>query len=337
VQLKERRQEKMKKLFIFTLIIMMIFSFSAAAQNNTDANTDDNNLKSLDLSQEKSFSDSAREELLGIASKFESSTDIDDIEIDGNSFNLTGNGTQENPGLQLLSDLNFNTDYNKEIIDDEMISETQLQLEYTINSRALIRAGYSLANREWWEVQTAKNEDANIISEQNLNINSEQSSLLNNNSERVFREENESRRSLGLAYQTSDRFIVSADYIENNNLNIFDDLDSNTNSTVLGLQYTDQMGTISASYQVDLNDELTQRITGVELDFNNLATFSAAYKLLDPEDLESTLKSQTAWDLGLGVTFDDNYGLNLGYELIENDEDDEDDERNIRASFEINF
>jgi hypothetical protein len=87
----------------------------------------------------------------------------------------------------------------------------------------LIRAGYSLANREWWEVQTAKNEDANIISEQNLNINSEQSSLLNNNSERVFREENESRRSLGLAYQTSDRFIVSADYIENNNLNIFDD------------------------------------------------------------------------------------------------------------------
>jgi nucleoside diphosphate kinase len=97
------------------------------------------------------------------------------------------------------------------------------------------------------------------------------------------------------------------------------------------------MGTIRASYQIDLNDELIQRITGVELDFNNLATFSASYKLLDPENIESTLKSQTAWDLGLGVTLNENYGLNLGYELIETEDESEESERNISASFEINF
>lgn len=328
----------MKKLFVVTLVFIMLFSFSAAAQEAQTADTEDENLESLDLSQEKTFSDSAREELLGIASQFESSTDIDDIEIENSSFNLTGNGSQQNPGLQLLSDLNLNTDVNKQIIDDEIVNETQLQLEYTINSRALIRAGYSLANREWWEIQNTQ-AAAGEAEDQNLSINGEESAVDTNiNTERVFKEESESSRSLGLAYQTSDRLTVSADYIENNKLNTFNsDLDLNANTTVFGLQYDDPMGTIRASYQIDLNDELIQRITGVELDFNNLATFSASYKLLDPEDLESTLKSQTAWDLGLGVTLNENYGLNLGYELIETEDQSEESERNISASFEINF
>jgi hypothetical protein len=330
----------MKKLLIFTAIILLIFTFNISAQeadtNNTDPETE--NLESLDLSQEKYFSESAREELLGIASQFESSTDIDDIEIDNSSFNLTGNGSQQNPGLQLLSDLNLNTDYNQEIIDDEIIRETQLQLEYAINSRALIRAGYSLSNHEWWELQTVNVGATETESSQNTGISSDDLLLTPENSNRVFIEEQESRRSLGLAYQTSDRLTVSADFIENNDLDTFNnDSDLNADSTVFGLQYNDPMGTIRASYQIDLNDELTQRITGVELDFNNLATFSASYKLLDPEDLESTLRSQTAWDLGLGVTFDENYGLNLGYELIENQENEEENERNISASFEINF
>jgi hypothetical protein len=329
----------MKKLFVLTLVILMLFSFSAAAQEAETADTENENLESLDLSQEKTFSDSAREELLGIASQFESSAEINDIEINSSSFNLTGNGSQQNPGLQLLSDLNFNTDINKEIIDDEIVNETQLQLEYTINSRALIRAGYSLANREWWEIQSTETNQTEETEDQNPSINSEQSVVENaNNTERVFKEESESSRSLGLAYQTSDRFTVSADYIENNNLNTFNnDLDLNANTTVFGLQYDDPMGTIRASYQIDLNDELIQRITGVELDFNNLATFSASYKLLDPENIESTLKSQTAWDLGLGVTLNENYGLNLGYELIETEDESEESERNISASFEINF
>jgi len=329
----------MKKIFVLTLIIIMLFSFSAAAQEAETADTESENLESLDLSQEKSFSDSARQELLGIASQFESTTDIDDIEIDNSNFNLTGNGSQQNPGLQLLSDLNFNTDLNKDVIDDEIVNETQLQLEYTINSRALIRAGYSLANREWWEVQRLNAAGEENTGDQSLSINGEQLTIdTSDNTERVFKEENESSRSLGVAYQTSDRFTVSADYIENNNLDTFNnDLDLNANTTVFGLQYNDPMGTIRASYQIDLNDELIQRITGVELDFNNLATFSASYKLLDPEDLESTLKSQTAWDLGLGVTLNENYGLNLGYELIETEDQSEENERNISASFEINF
>jgi len=328
----------MKKLFLFILVIIILFNFSAAAQEAETADVKSKNLESLDLSQEKSFSDSAREELLGIASQFESQTDIKNIKIDGNTFNLTGNGTQGNPGLHLLSDLNFNTDVNKKVIDDEIVNETQLQLDYAINSRTLIRAGYSLANREWWEVQNPQTA-AEEAEDQSLSINSEQSAVETTiNTERVFKEESESSRSFGLAYQISDRFTVSADYIENNDLNTFNnELDLNTNNTVFGLQYDDPIGTIRASYQIDLNNKLVQRITGVELDFNNLATFSASYKLLNLEDLESTLKSQTAWDLGLGVALNENYGLNLGYELIETKNQSEESERNISASFEINF
>ncbi len=328
----------MKKLFVLTLVIIMLFSFSAAAQEAETADTENENLESLDLSQEKTFSDSAREELLGIASQFESSTDIENIQIESGNFNLTGNDSRQDTGLQLLSDLNFNTDVNQQVIDDEIVNETQLQLEYAINSRALIRAGYSLANREWWEVQSVNTLEAEEAEDQSLVIDGDQEAGETINTERVFKEESESRRSLGLAYQTSDRMTVSADYIENNDLNTFNnDLDLNADTTVFGLQYDDPMGTIRASYQVDLNDELIQRITGVELDFNNLATFSASYKLLDPENLESTLKSQTAWDLGLGVTLNENYGLNLGYELIETEDQSEESERNISASFEINF
>ena len=326
----------MKKILVIILIILLAFTFNVMAQEADELNTEEENLDTLDLSQEKAFSESAREELLGIASQYDSQTAVDNIEIDSRSFNLTGNGSEENPGLQLLSDLNFNTDYDQTILDDEIKSETQLQLEYAINSRALIRAGYTLANREWWEMQHLSAESTNVGAANDLSITSEYLTPVER-TEEVFREESESSRSIGLAYQTSDRLTVSADYIENNQLETFDDTDLNGNSTVFGLQYTDPMGTIRASYQLDLGDELTQRITGVELDFNNLATFSASYKLLDLNQLTDDLNQQkTAWDLGIGVNISEDYGLALGYELIEG-EDEEEAEKKIRASFEIDF
>lgn len=97
------------------------------------------------------------------------------------------------------------------------------------------------------------------------------------------------------------------------------------------------MGTIRAIYQLNLGDDVKEQITGVELDFNNLATFSAAYKLLNPEEIESALTSQTAWDLDIGVNLNEDYGLNLGYEIIDDENEETDPETNISASFEINF
>lgn len=191
----------------------------------------------------------------------------------------------------------------------------------------MIRAGYSLANREWWERQHNPNLETMDFSENSTGARG---------TDTVFREESEVSRNIGLAYRTSDHLTVSADYIENTDFRDYTgNLDYYGDSTVFGMQYDNPMGTIRASYQMNLNDQITQRITGVELEFNNLATFSASYKLLDPEELESAFNSQTAWDLGLGFNINDTYGLSLGYEIIESD--DEEDERNISASFEFKF
>ncbi|MCC3144931.1 hypothetical protein LJ207_06315 [Halanaerobium sp. Z-7514] len=318
----------MKKALILILVFLLAFTFTAAAEDAEQLDQSlEENMENLDLSQERGFSEEGREELIGIASQFDSQTGIDNIEINSQAFNLTGNGVEEVPGMRLLSDLFINADYSQQMVDDKLETETDLQLEYFINSRSLIRAGYSLANREWWERQNTTDLE---------NMDFSQNSANSRSTETVFREESEVSRNIGLAYRTSDQLTVSADYIENTDFRDYTgNLDYYGDSTVFGLQYDNPLGTIRASYQMNLSDQLTQRITGVELEFNNLATFSASYKLLDPEELESALNSQTAWDLGLGFNINESYGLSLGYEIIESE--DEEDERNISASFEFKF
>ena len=343
----------MKRALSIILAILLIFTFTtittfAQDAENTDAEeevTAEENLEDLDLSQEKGFSEEGRDQLLGIASQFDTQTDVDDIEIDSEAFSITGDGIEANPGLELLQDLTLDADYSEAVVDSKLEKETDLQLEYAINSRALIRAGYTLANKEWWEKQTLNadgfSESSNSGSEDNtqlLDENAELLSINSNSSESVFIEEQDVRRSLGLAYRTSDQLTVSADYIENNEFDGYSgDNEFQGNSTIFGLQYDDKMGSIRAIYQLNLSEDIRQQITGVQLDFNNLATFSASYKLLDPEEIESALSSQTAWDLGLGVNLNENYGLNLGYEIIENENEETEPETNISASFEINF
>jgi len=157
---------------------------------------------------------------------------------------------------------------------------------------------------------------------------------------RVYQNEMESSSSLGVAYRSSDRVTLSADFIDNNEFGNYynEDWEITGDSTVFGLEYNYPEGSsIRASYQIDTAEDVTQRITGLDFAFNNLATFSASYKLLDPTQLENTLIQQkTAWDLGLGFNLNEDYGVALGYELIET-EDEEEDERKISASFEINF
>lgn len=334
----------MKKILSIVLLLLFLFTFNIMAQEDEilDVDMTEEEMESLDLSQEKGFSEEGRDQLLGIASQYDSQTGINNIEIDSTTFNLTGNGIDNNPNLELLTDLTLDAEYSEAVVDDKFEKETDLNFEYAVGSRALIRAGYTLANTQWWDKQPAKSESTetseNEENEEEDFLDEDVDFLNLNSSESVFKEEQDIRRSLGLAYNTSDQLTLSADYIENNEFQAYTgNREYSGNSTVFGLQYDDKMGTIKAMYQLNLSDDVTEQITGVELDFNNLATFSAAYKLLDPEQIESALSSQRAWDLGIGVNLNEDYGLNLGYEMI-NDEDDETEaETNISASFEINF
>lgn len=350
----------MKKLIALSIILILLFSFNIYAQESQKLNVDEEtNLEDLDLSQEKNFSQSAREELLGIASQFDSAEDqdIDQLTFDNDDFSLTDTTFNNSQHLNILTDLNLDANYSKN--DDKRLeTKADFQLEYALNSRTLIRAGYSLLNEEWWDVQNAsaaasENEEisGDSIADENTNIGQEGTdddfkadndnpAAVNNNVRKVYQNELESSRSLGVAYKSNDRVTLSADFIDNNQFGTYydEDWERAGDSTVFGVEYSYPEGSsIRASYQVDTADDITQRITGLDFAFNNLATFSASYKLLDLNQLTTDLNQQkTVWDLGLGVNISEDYGLALGYELIEG-EDEEEAERKISASFEINF
>jgi hypothetical protein len=344
----------MKKIIALSIILILLFSFNIYAQENEQLNTKESKVEDLSLSQEKNFSQSAREELLGIASQFDSEEDqeIDQLTFENDDFSLTETTLNNSQDLNILTDLNFDANYTKR--EDEKLETTaNFELEYALNSRTLIRAGYSILNEEWTDVQRdnsrvqAENTDSSVDNSvnpedsSNEDLNPEENYTPTNNKVRkVYQNETEGSRSLGVAYKSNDRVTLSADFIDNNEFgNYYDeDWDLAGDSTIFGVEYNYPAGnSIRARYQVDTADNITQRITGLDFDFNNLATFSASYKLLDLNQLTNDLNQQkTAWNLGLGVNISEDYGLALGYELIEGNNE-EKAEQKIRASFEINF
>lgn len=331
----------MKKLLILTIVFLMLFSFNIYAQSTEKLNNETAELQDLSLSQEeKSFSQSAREELLGIASQFDSGEDqgIDQLNFEIDNFYLTETNLNNSKHLNLLNDLNLNTDFSQ-VEDERLETAADFNLEYALNSRTLIRAGYSLLNEEWSDLQILSSAEMNNQNSSEPEAG-DSADLETNEYKRVYQNETDSSRSLGVAYKSSDRVTLSADFIDNNQFDSSynDDLEFAGDSTVFGLEYSYPEGSsLRARYQVDISDDVTQRTTGFDFAFNNLATFSASYKLLDPKELEDALiQQQTAWDLGLGVNLSEDYGLALGYELIET-EDQKEAEKKIKASFEINF
>jgi len=343
----------MKRLTVLLIIMLMLFSFNTYAQESKKLNTEIvSNSEDLSLPQEKRFSQSAREELLGIASRFDSedAQNIEQFNFESNGFSFAETTLNNSQHLNLLTDLTLAANYSQ-TEDDELKTAAGFKLEYKLNSRTLIRAGYSLQNEEWWGVQNnndlakqkpalENNGDSPAASAaEDSSLDSESA---NNNFNRVYQNEVDSSRSLGVAYRSSERVTLSADFIDNNEFGSYynEDWEISGDSTVFGLEYNYPEGsTIKARYQVDTSQDqdVTQRITGLDFAFNNLATFSASYKLLDLKQLENTLTQQkTAWDLGIGVNLNENYGVALGYELIES-ADQEESEKKIKASFEINF
>ena len=140
---------------------------------------------------------------------------------------------------------------------------------------------------------------------------------------------------VGITIRPFDNLSFSADYRQED---IFSS--SSRDYAILGLEYRDSLGNLRASYQFDSFSENRQSISGLELDFLDLATLSASYKLLDLDELENRLQAE--WDLGLDLNVSDFSSLSLGYQLIDSysdqeTEDSENQESSISASFEIRF
>ncbi len=139
---------------------------------------------------------------------------------------------------------------------------------------------------------------------------------------------------VGVSYRPAAGLALTADYSQGD---LF--TSRNSASTIFGLEYDDQLGSIRARYQIDEGEILQQRTTGLQMEVMDFAQFSASYSLLDFEELESKLKQQTSLDLGLDFNFTDFSTFSLGYHWQEmpSEPNEESDESNIRASFTIDF
>jgi hypothetical protein len=297
----------------------------------------------------KPFSLEGREKLLNLATLFSNnkSTSLSSYNLNDESRELMMPLNEED-----IKTLDFNpipgmilkTNYDQVKEDKQIETTTNISLEYRVNSRTSIRAEYDLLNKEWFDITKIaidnSIEQGNIEGEnEGIVIDYQEPGEGGVFEELILNEEKSQQSRLGISYQTSDKITISADYID-------DDFcfKSDNYSTVIGLEYDDELNKLRAEYQIDYLDEFKQTVTGLKLDLKEMGTLSASYKLLTPDQLTEELE-QSVWDFGLDFNLSELSSISIGYQLIDNiDESEqnvgfetEDKESNITAQFEIKF
>lgn len=360
------------KLVFCFLIAVCLLSAQQVAAAETDYNWINNiyfmndyyqlNSYRLDLPDSalelKSFSPHAQEELLNFASQFGGNT--------GRELNADETGYVENTFNYIISDIDIEdedkeflkyepspdvklkADYSQEREDLKIETNTRIDLEYYMNQKTLIRAGYSLVSKEWPDIReiedvSYENGDNNDGEKQNSRDNEDNGSSERNSADSgkpvliLNNQEKKQEGRVGISYQTSDRITISADYIRED---LFSEEDRF--STIFGVEYTDDIGQLRAKYLID-SGESKETITGLELDLKDLATLSASYKILDPDLIEEQLNKQSVWDFGIDFNISDLSSVSIGYQLIDSGSEGNSfeninlKESNIEASFEIKF
>ena len=297
----------------------------------------------IDVEQEfKNFSPEGWEKLIDLASQYEIKNDaslsVEPLqELKSKTIAEDSNLEEidlKNPffNFKPLPGVFVEANYNEEEEKYKIKINTNINLKYYMNEKTLITANYNLLNKE---LATDYNYD---IDDEIITPPSEEELEVNDDNE--FTEKKDPEGRLGVIYQTSDKMTISADYI---NKNIF----SGTGgfATSLGVEYNDEIGQLRAKYHFDKDQEMKKTMTGLELDLNNLARFSASYKLYNPELVRTELNKESVWDIGFDVSLTDLSTLSFGYTLINNQELDqetasdfiEDKESNLEASFQIKF
>lgn len=221
--------------------------------------------------------------------------------------------------LNPLPGVSVNAGYDKDEDEEENLvrENTNISLQYWMNNRTRISAEYGMENREWWD-EEIRSEGADKENGQSME-------------EVIFNEERDQTSRLGISYQANDFFTISADYVDSTSL----DLDY---STIFGVEYRDDIGSVRYHYQVDVGEQRMQE-SGLELGYRDMATFNASYKLYDPAVIEEEL-NEAIWDFGLDLNLNEISTISFGYQLKQNDasnDKDEDDESNIQAQLKIQF
>jgi hypothetical protein len=308
----------------------------------------------------KSFSQKAQQKLIDLAARYGDSGNVDYnfelnnseklLQVDNDSMN-SDNSQLKRISFTPIPDVKINANYDEEELDLQTMIKSNFNLNYKMNSKTMIRAGYGLSSRKGWNLdgnnlKPIKSDDEKQgTGDQEPNTGDEPENTgdsTNSDSrgeEAVFNNDVNQQSSFGISYQTSDNVTVSADYIHNKEFQ-----GAEGKATILGVEYTEEEGKLKAQYQVNTSKDKKQTITGLELDLKDLATITASYKLLDPQYIKAKLNKESVWDFGLDISLSEVSTFSLGYQLIDNkianeqlNEDLSAKESNINASFKINF
>jgi len=201
----------------------------------------------------------------------------------------------ESMTFQPSNKININVGYDQEDRNEVIENKTAVEVNYTLDDKTAVRAGYEFQNVQEYDVGVNDLETTDFL-EGNSVLLEDQSTI-------------DSR--LGISYQTTENIRIFADYVYNDIL-----MAEAGESTVFGLEYNNKDSVIAAEYSII--EELNQqgRETGLSYQYEDLATFSASYKLLDPEKIEDQLEQQQSWDFGVDFNLNQDSSFSIGLQVI---------------------
>lgn len=209
----------------------------------------------------------------------------------------------ENIINEIVSNVNVNLGYDQFNNRDS----AAVEVNYDVDSRTSVRAGYEFHN---------------VNDDYNSNFDKENNYI---NGDNMILDENNVDSRLGISYQTTENIKIFADYLYN------DILEQSGESTVFGLQYNNRDSRISAEYSIINELQKQGSSTGLSYQYEDLANFSASYRLLNSEDLTDQLQEEKTWDFGVDFNLNEDSSFSIGLQVINaeyiqdnNDQDDSD-------------
>ncbi len=310
----------MNRRIILLLIVLLMFTSSVDiyAQNNVLVNDKLNNsifyspdYNSIDINDYiirlpendmvlKDFSSQYQNRLKELADRYgNNQTNLLDIVFDEEEIS-NENITNDDIINEIASNVNVNLGYDRLNNNDS----AAVELNYEVDSRTSVRAGYEFHN---------------VNNNYNSNFDIESNNL---NGDSIKLDENYVDSRLGISYQTTDKIKIFADYVYN------DILEKSGESTVFGLQYNNRDSQISAEYSIINDLKMQGESTGLSYQYEDLANFSASYRLLNSDDLTNRLQQEKAWDFGVGFNLNEDSSFSIGLQVINAEviQDNEDNE-----------
>ena len=314
----------MKRTYLLFIIILIFMLSSSVLAGTEEAEYTDFSRYMRRLSEEEEeelyeFSEDARKKLRDLTGLFNSSESPDmflykpEFKFSVEEMNFVDDLEENILVINPVDRAQFEASYFEERENMELETGTSLNLSYQMGRNMLLEAGYDQETQQ----KLIGNDEFSSKDDENI---SEFEGVFD---DYFLMEESSHKTNLGISYWTSDRLMFSAEYTaEDPFANIL------LGSTVLGLEYEDDKGGLRARYQIDQKEMERLMLTDLEIDLRDLATLSASYKQINPDEIADRIGKESTWDFGVDLSLTELSSFSIGYQMINNPDSEEDEEEN---------